>query len=86
MGRQVGVLEAKTHLSNLITEIETSGEMVTITRHGKPVVHIVAATPRRVAGPETIQRMRAIREAAERRGAPTLDVQTLIREIRDGDD
>lgn len=45
--REVGVLEAKTSFSTLIAEIERTGEPVTVTRHGKPAVRIVPATPAR---------------------------------------
>jgi prevent-host-death family protein len=38
--KQVGVFEAKTHLSALLDEVEKGGE-VTITRHGKPVAKLV---------------------------------------------
>jgi prevent-host-death family protein len=38
---EVGILEAKTHLSRLIDQVE-KGEEVVITRHGKPVARLVA--------------------------------------------
>ena len=41
--REVGVLEARTSFSALIEEIETVGEPVTITRHGRPVVTMIPA-------------------------------------------
>lgn len=39
----VGVLEAKTHLSRLLDELERTGEPLVITRHGKPVATIYGA-------------------------------------------
>lgn len=39
----VGVLEAKTHLSRLLDELEETGEPLVITRHGKPVATICGA-------------------------------------------
>jgi prevent-host-death family protein len=39
----VGVLEAKTHLSRLLDELEETGEPLVITRHGKPVATIYGA-------------------------------------------
>jgi prevent-host-death family protein len=36
---EVGILEAKTHLSRLIEQVE-KGEEVVITRHGKPVARL----------------------------------------------
>lgn len=56
--KHVGVLEAKTHLSRLLDEIEQTGEPVVITRHGKPVATISAGAAG--AGPEMS------REAAKR--------------------
>lgn len=39
----VGAFEAKTHLSTLLERVE-QGERFTITRHGKPVAHLVPIT------------------------------------------
>jgi len=39
----VGAFEAKTHLSELLTRVE-SGEQVTITKHGRPVARLVPIT------------------------------------------
>lgn len=38
--KQVGIFEAKTHLSSLLDEVEKGSE-VTITRHGKAVAKLV---------------------------------------------
>lgn len=46
----VGVLEAKTHLSRLLDELERTGEPLVITRHGKPVATIYGAKPPGAAG------------------------------------
>jgi prevent-host-death family protein len=40
--KQVGIFDAKTHLSSLIDQVEKGGEVV-ITRHGKPVARLVQA-------------------------------------------
>jgi prevent-host-death family protein len=53
--KQVGIFEAKTHLSSLLDEVEKGGE-VTITRHGKPVAKLVQATAE--FSPEEIERRR----------------------------
>ncbi len=62
--RHVGVLEAKTQLSALLEAVETTGEPVVITRHGKPIARLsvepVATAPRRLTGRLLIERMRAI--------------------------
>ena len=39
--REVGVLEAKTHFSSLLDEVER-GEEVAITRHGRRIARLVA--------------------------------------------
>lgn len=65
--KQVGIFEAKTHLSSLLDEVEKGGE-VTITRHGKPVAKLVQATAD--FSPEEIERRRQaiarLRENARR--------------------
>lgn len=38
--KQVGIFEAKTHLSSLLEEVEKGSEIV-ITRHGRPVARLV---------------------------------------------
>jgi prevent-host-death family protein len=38
--KTVGIFEAKTHFSALVTEVET-GETIVVTRKGKPVARIV---------------------------------------------
>ncbi len=61
--KQVGIFEAKTHLSSLVDEVEKGGEIV-ITRHGKPVARLVRAQAQ--FSPEVIERRRqAIREIRE---------------------
>lgn len=45
--RSIGVLEAKTNFSSLLDEVQTSGETVVITRHGRPVARLTPETRRR---------------------------------------
>ncbi len=40
--REVQATEAKTHLAQLLSAVER-GESIAITRHGKPVAHLVPA-------------------------------------------
>ena len=40
--RKVQATEAKTHLAQLLSEVE-HGETIAITRHGKPIAHLVPA-------------------------------------------
>jgi prevent-host-death family protein len=56
----VGAYEAKTKFSELLERVE-SGERVTITRHGRPIVEMIPARkhdPERAA--EAFRRMRAL--------------------------
>ncbi len=61
--RTVGVLEAKTNLSALLDEVEASGEVIVITRHGKAVARLApepSASRRGVPG--VAERARAFRD------------------------
>ena len=64
--RRVGVLEAKTNLSALLDDVEATGEVIVITRHGKPVARLSsereAEKPQRLSGRELAERARAFRE------------------------
>jgi prevent-host-death family protein len=61
--KHVGIFKAKTHLSNLIDEVEKGREIV-ITRHGKPVAKLVPAGER--LSPEAVERRRkALKKLAE---------------------
>lgn len=50
--REVGVLEAKTNLSALLGEIETTGEPIAITRHGKRIARLEPEVAKARAVPE----------------------------------
>lgn len=43
--KTVGVSEAKTHLAQLLDDVER-GEEITITRHGRPVAKLIGARRR----------------------------------------
>jgi prevent-host-death family protein len=65
--REVGILEAKTHLSALVDAVEREGEEVLITRHGRVVARLSAVAPeqtvrRQVSGEELLARFRSLRE------------------------
>lgn len=69
----IGLFDAKTHLSELVTRVERGEELV-ITRHNKPVARLV---PIRDAAPDMLQRrakaikgMQAIGREIEKRGGP----------------
>jgi len=71
--KTVGVFDAKTHLSELID----SGEVVTITKHGKPVATL---TPVRSNLGEVVDRIRAMRKA----GGVTISEAAIVVETRAG--
>jgi prevent-host-death family protein len=82
--KQVGIIEAKTHLSSLLDEVEKGGE-VTITRRGKPVAKLVQATEE--FSPEEIERRRqAIQRIRETAREINLGVshKTIKRWINEG--
>ena len=61
--RSIGVLEAKTNFSSLLDEVQTSGETVVITRHGRPVARLTPETrTRRLSGAELSARSEAFRD------------------------
>jgi len=65
--REVGVLEAKTHLSALLDAIEKGGEVVLITRNGRPVAKLLPADeaalpPRRLPGKELVARFKKLQD------------------------
>ena len=79
--REVGVLEAKTHLSALLDAVEKDGETVTITRHGRAVAKLSPANdanatklPRKVSAAELVARFQALREKI---AAANPDVENL---------
>lgn len=58
--RSIGVLEAKTSLSALLDEVQTSGETIVITRHGRPVARLTPEPRRRrLSGAELASRSQA---------------------------
>jgi len=71
MMKTVGVFDAKTHLSELID----SGEVVTITKHGKPVALL---TPVRQNAADVVARIRAMRKS----GGVTLNESDIVEMTR----
>jgi prevent-host-death family protein len=62
--KYVGAREANQKFSKLLAEAE-SGEVVTVTRRGKPVVEIVAVSDRR--DPDRERALRRLRESFKKR-------------------
>jgi prevent-host-death family protein len=65
--REVGILEAKTHLSALVEAVERSGEDIAITRHGRRVARLTPdipgadnARPRKLSGAELLRMSREL--------------------------
>jgi prevent-host-death family protein len=76
--RQVGIFEAKTHLSQLLDDVER-GEEIVVTRRGKPIAHIVPAPDdRREKAKAAAARIRELRKGL------TLDGATLKELIEEG--
>ncbi len=59
--RQVGVYEAKTHLPELLECVER-GEEIEITRHGKPIAHLVPLAKPRMTPREAVEGLRKMRK------------------------
>jgi prevent-host-death family protein len=64
--KEVGVLEAKTHLSALIDEV-TAGAEVMITRHGRPVARLVAPDAPAHDRKQAVADILALRDEIERK-------------------
>lgn len=61
--RSVGVLEAKTNFSALIDNVEATGEVIVITRHGKAVARLAPEpSARRTRETGVAERARAFRD------------------------
>ncbi len=73
----VTLVEAKAHLSQLLDKVE-AGEEVVITRHGRPVAHVLpAASPKRP--------LRALAGFRSRMPAWRKASNALLSEARDAD-
>ena len=89
--REIGVLEAKTHFTSLIAEVERTGEEVIVTRHGKAAVRIVPMVGASAAPSQAKLRSVAERVLAWRDAQPVdeslkgMSWEELKRQIRDED-
>jgi prevent-host-death family protein len=75
---KVSLADAKARLSELVDRV-AGGESVDITRRGKPVARLTAASPRKPVDLAMLQALTASMPAQEQ------DAATLVREMRDGD-
>lgn len=85
--REVGVLEAKTHLSKLLDAVEDEGEGIIITRNGRPVGGLspvaapVGKKPSRMTGAELVAQFQRLREEVARkypRSTEPMDIRELL--------
>jgi len=76
--KQVGVSEAKTHLSRLLREVEL-GQTVVITRNGSPVAQLVPVAPPAMTVHEAIEGLLDFRRQHSLGG---LKIKDLIEEGR----
>jgi prevent-host-death family protein len=71
--REVQASEAKTHLPQLLDEVER-GETIVITRHGKPIARLVPdAERRRAEAAAAVAEIKALRK-----GSPRITVEELL--------
>jgi prevent-host-death family protein len=77
--REVQTSEAKAHLTQLLSDVER-GESFTITRHGKPIAHLIPATDQRRAEVErTLAHIAAFRAAL-----PTIPLSEILSARHEG--
>lgn len=69
--REIGAFEAKTHLSELLADVE-AGETVTITRRGKAVARLVPVAATLTDRLDTIRRLNQLGAAIRMTGAEVL--------------
>lgn len=78
--RRVGAYEAKTHLPRLLDEV-SSGETITITKHGVPVALLVP--PGRTQALDVDSAIEGLRAFRVRHPLGTVTIRQLIDEGRD---
>ena len=88
--REVGVLEAKTHLSALLDAVEQRGEQVAIKRRGKVIAQLIPSAaagtpvkPQRLTGAQLVARFQALRDQIAGDGDPGPTWEELKEEIHD---
>jgi alkylation response protein AidB-like acyl-CoA dehydrogenase/antitoxin (DNA-binding transcriptional repressor) of toxin-antitoxin stability system len=88
--REVGVLEAKTHLSALLDAVEQRGEQVAIKRRGRVIAQLIPSAPagtpvkpQRLTGAQLVARFKALRDQIAADGDPGPTWEELKEEIHD---
>ena len=82
--REVGVLEAKTHLSALLDEVEQGGELA-ITRHGRVVARLIGTLPAPMTRAQIAAEFERLRNdiEASHGASPDFDWKAAVEEGRE---
>lgn len=75
----INLADAKAHLSELVDRVE-AGDSINITRRGRPVARLTAASP-----PRKAINAAQLRELTKGMAVPTQSAADLVRSMRDGD-
>lgn len=75
--KTVGVYEAKTHLPELLKQVE-QGECITITRHGKPIARIEPVRPAGRTAEEIAEILAEARALRQKHSLVGLSIRELI--------
>ena len=77
----VGVYDLKTHLSEVLNEVE-AGRQVTVTRHGHPIVRLSpVSTPTKEQRRQAIEEIKALRKTLKPL-PPGVTIESLYKEGR----
>jgi prevent-host-death family protein len=76
----VGTFEAKTHLSSLLDRV-AAGEEVVITKHGKPIVRLIAAQEvDRARVNRAVEKLKSLRKATTLGGLSWKELRDIGRQ------
>lgn len=82
MAETIGIFDAKTHFSELVERVQSTGQPITVTNRGRPAVEIV---PCRESGAQRMSRGDAFREIARLRAElPPISRDVLREAIAEG--
>jgi len=77
----VGIFEAKTHLSELVDRV-SRGEVIEITRHGKPVARLTPVHEGATAPPSSEDVIASLRSISRQSKLTRDEIVSIIREGR----
>lgn len=77
--REIGSYDAKTHLPEILRDVER-GEIYTVTRRGRPIARIIPA------GSEAPEKVQAVIDniRERRKSLPKMNTEEIITTIREG--